>query len=83
MKIEKTLFGTLPDGRGVDKYTLTNKAGASVSLLSYGGIVNSIIMPDRDGNLDEIACGFDDIDSYEIPLKDKNIAYPYHKKRYG
>ena len=64
MKIEKTLFGTLPDGRGVDKYTLTNKAGASVSLLSYGGIVNSIIMPDRDGNLDEIACGFDDIDSY-------------------
>ncbi len=64
MKIEKKFFDNMPDGRAVDSYTLTNASGASVTVLSLGGIINRIFMSDRDGNLKDIACGFDDVNSY-------------------
>jgi len=48
---EKTLFGTMPDGSKVDKYTLRNARQMEVSILSYGGIIQSILVPDRSGEL--------------------------------
>ncbi len=64
MNISKELFGNMPDGREVFKYTFTNKSGASVSFLSLGGIIHKIFMPDRDGSLKDIACGFDTVEGY-------------------
>ena len=40
-------FGTLPDGRIVRSWTLSNAAGASLELIEYGGIVTRLRMPDR------------------------------------
>ena len=40
-------FGSLASGEPVEAYTLTNDAGASLTVLTYGGIVSSIRMPDR------------------------------------
>lgn len=64
MKTEKELFGKMPDGREVYKYTFTNKSGAGVSILSLGGIIHKIFMPDRDGRLKDIVCGFDTVEGY-------------------
>src|SRR5690348_2287242 len=42
------LFGTLSDGTPVHRWTL-QRAGVRVRILSYGGIVQSVEIPDRDG----------------------------------
>ena len=57
-------FGQLPDGQAVTQYTMTNSSGASVSLINYGGIVTSIIVPDKDGNMADVALGFDNLAGY-------------------
>ena len=64
MSIMKSKFGSLPCGAQVDQYTLTNKGGASVSILNYGGIVTKILVPDKDGKLGDVALGYDTIDGY-------------------
>ena len=64
MTFEKTLFGKLPCGAEVYAYTFTNNSGASVTILNYGGIINKLIMPDRDGKLADVICGFDEIEGY-------------------
>lgn len=57
------LFGTLPDGSPVRRWTL-ERAGVRVRVLSYGGIVQSVEVPDRDGRTADVALGFADLDGY-------------------
>jgi aldose 1-epimerase len=63
--VEKTPFGTTPDGKAVDKYTLTNTTGASVSIVTYGATLTNVMVPDKDGKLGDVALGFDDLAGYE------------------
>ena len=63
MKIEKSLFGYL-DERAVDAYRIENSGGAFVRILSMGGIVQQLWMPDRTGKLRDIVCGFDTVEGY-------------------
>lgn len=60
-------FGTLPDGRTVQKYTLDNGRGLTAVILNYGGIIQSLIVPDRDGKRDDVVLGYDTLEDY---LKD-------------
>ena len=62
--IKKESFGTLPDGTPVDLYTVTNSQGIEIRATNYGGIVVSLRVPDKKGNLDDIALGFDDLKGY-------------------
>ena len=64
MAITKKLFGQAPDGRDVTMYTMTNKSGASVSILDWGAIITSIIVPDKDGVLADVALGGEDMGFY-------------------
>ena len=57
-------FGTLPDGRIVRSWTLSNAAGASLELIEYGGIVTRLRMPDRAGILADLVLGFDTLAPY-------------------
>lgn len=61
--LETTEFGTL-DGQPVKLFTLRNESGAEVGIIEYGGIVTSLEVPDRDGNLGDVVLGFDDLESY-------------------
>lgn len=45
-------------------FTLTNKHGIEVSAITYGGIITSIKIPDRNGALADIVLGFNSIDEY-------------------
>ncbi|MGH6946674.1 MAG: hypothetical protein ACREDZ_05050, partial [Kiloniellales bacterium] len=62
--IEKTTFGSLPDGTAVELYTLKNDGDMSVAILTYGGIVHAINVPDRTGATGNVALGFSKLDGY-------------------
>ncbi|MDX5481516.1 MAG: galactose mutarotase [Hymenobacteraceae bacterium] len=64
MEIKKESFGAAPDGQEVHLYTLTNASGMTVKITNYGAIVTSIITPDREGNMGEVALGFDNVNGY-------------------
>lgn len=64
MSITTRPFGQTGFGQAVTMYTMTNRQGASVSVIDYGGIVTSICVPDRDGVMADVALGFDTIDGY-------------------
>jgi aldose 1-epimerase len=63
-QVTKQAFGKTADGRDIQLYTLTNKNGMTVAITNYGGIVQSIKTPDRNGKLDDIVLGFDTVDGY-------------------
>ncbi|MFI6033060.1 aldose epimerase family protein [Streptomyces sp. NPDC051315] len=56
-------FGTLSDGTPVRRWTL-ERAGVRVRILSYGGIVQSVEVPDRAGRTANVVLGFADLDGY-------------------
>ncbi|MEU5280151.1 aldose epimerase family protein [Streptomyces asoensis] len=56
-------FGTLSDGTVVRRWTL-ERAGTRVRVLSYGGIVQSVEVPDREGNAADVVLGFADLEGY-------------------
>ncbi|MEW2403717.1 aldose epimerase family protein [Streptomyces sp. NPDC046862] len=57
------LFGTLPDGTSVHRWTL-ERGGVRVRVLTYGGIVQSCEVPDREGRVSDVVLGFADLDGY-------------------
>jgi aldose 1-epimerase len=62
--VTKKPFGTLPDGRVADLYTLKNGKGARVTITNYGGIVVSLEAPDKTGKLADVVLGFDTLADY-------------------
>lgn len=62
--ITKEPFGQTADGAEVSLYTLTNQSGMTVQITNYGGIVTSIVTPDRDGNPGDVVLGFTDLEGY-------------------
>lgn len=57
-------FGVLPDGREVSVFTLRNANGIEVRIIDYGGIVLSILAPDREGTFTDITLGYDNLEGY-------------------
>ncbi len=62
-KQNEMFFGKLKNGENVYKYLLKNDK-CEVELITYGGIITSIKVPDLNGNLIDVALGFNDFDSY-------------------
>lgn len=56
--------GYLSTGEPVERHTLANAAGASVEVLTLGGIVTALRVPDRDGVLADVVLGFDHLAGY-------------------
>jgi aldose 1-epimerase len=62
-------FGITPDGVAVDRFTLTSAGGVTITVLSYGGVIQSVFAPDRSGALADVTLGYDSLDGY---LRDKS-----------
>lgn len=62
-KPAKELFGTLPDGTPVHRWTVA-AGGTRLRVLSYGGIVQALDLPDRHGRYANVSLGFDNLDDY-------------------
>ncbi|WP_078552552.1 aldose epimerase family protein [Bacillus alkalicellulosilyticus] len=63
MKVSKSIFGEF-NGQPVDAYTISNSNNMTFTCISYGCIITSILTPDRNGNVEEVTLGFDDLPNY-------------------
>lgn len=62
--VTKSAFGTTPGGQSVELYTLRNRKGAEAKIMTHGGIVTSLRMPDHNDTLGEIVLGCDEFEPY-------------------
>lgn len=60
----KSTFGKLPDGRTVPAVTLSNGHGVSATVLAYGAILQSLIMPDAKGQKADVVLGYSNLQQY-------------------
>lgn len=66
MAITSREFGKNEKGELVTLYTMTNAVGASVSMIDYGATLQSIIVPDCEGEMADVITGFDTMDGYLV-----------------
>lgn len=57
-------FGNTTDGMAVQIYTLCNRDGMEARIMTYGGIVESLKVPDRNGRLGDVVLGYDNLAGY-------------------
>ena len=63
--IDERPFGVTKEGKKVSEFILTNSTGMRIGILTLGGILRTIEVPDRAGRNADIALGFDTLTSYE------------------
>jgi aldose 1-epimerase len=67
LSVTKSSFGNLPasmGGTAIDRYKLRNGRGMCVSIITYGGIIQKLSVPDRHGDKANVTLGFKDIAGY-------------------
>jgi aldose 1-epimerase len=64
VSVSKAPYGTLADGTEIDRYTLANRRGMTVRIITYGGVITEINTPDVRGRLANVALGFDNLADY-------------------
>ena len=74
MKTTQTDFGVL-DGETIHQYTLENDNGLTVKISNYGATITSILLPQKEGNTEEIVCGFDSFNGYFSDAYKANAPY--------
>ncbi|MSR54365.1 MAG: galactose mutarotase [Gemmataceae bacterium] len=62
--ITKKPYGKMPDGTAIEEYTLTNKSGMTMKVITYGGIVTELHVPDKDGKLADVCLGCSSLEEY-------------------
>jgi aldose 1-epimerase len=62
--VSRAPFGTTPDGKAVNLFTLTNRHGLELRVLNYGGIIVSLSVPDRKGDVADVVLGHDSLQDY-------------------
>lgn len=75
MKLQKSKFGSLADGREAALFTLENDRNVKIKITNYGGIITCIETPGKNGEVDNIACGFEKLETYLGP--EYQGGYPY------
>jgi aldose 1-epimerase len=65
LSVTREPYGSTADGTAVELFTLTNANGMVVRFTSYGGIITSVEVPDRQGEFDNVTLGFDSLEGYQ------------------
>jgi aldose 1-epimerase len=63
--VVKEPYGKLEDGTAIERYSLKNKHGLLARIITYGGILTELHVPDREGKLGDIVLGFETLADYE------------------
>jgi aldose 1-epimerase len=70
-----TPFGTTPAGTDVLLYTLQNAHGARATISTYGGILTSLLVPDKNGELGNVVLGFDSLSGYTDEVYQQEMPF--------
>jgi aldose 1-epimerase len=62
--ITREVFGTLPDGRAVERVVLHGTGGFEARIMTFGAALQALIVPDRDGFCDDVVLGHDNLAGY-------------------
>jgi aldose 1-epimerase len=62
--VRKAAFGKTKEGVAVEIYTLTNRAGMTAKIMTYGATLTELTVPDRNGTLADVVLGFDTLEPY-------------------
>ncbi|MFJ4346509.1 aldose epimerase family protein [Pseudomonas sp. NPDC089401] len=65
LSTEHKAFGQTNDGTVVDQYILRNSQGMQATVITYGGVLQSLMVPDRHGKVEDVVLGFDDVQGYQ------------------
>jgi aldose 1-epimerase len=63
-RITKDVFGTLPDGRKVERIVLRGERGFEARIITHGAVIQALIAPDANGSCDDVVLGHDAFDGY-------------------
>ncbi len=62
--ITRKPFGKMPDGQEVEEFRFQNSSGLSANVITYGGIITQLHVPDARGKLTDVVLGFDNLAQY-------------------
>lgn len=62
--VTSAVFGTMPDGREIKSFTLVNSNGLEMTAITYGGIITSLKVPDKNDTMEDIVLGYDNLQGY-------------------
>jgi aldose 1-epimerase len=62
--VEKSSFGLTPKGDSIESYKLKNQKGMEVNIMTYGGIITSLKVPNKSGISEEVVIGFSNLEQY-------------------
>ncbi|OXB02802.1 aldose epimerase family protein [Flavobacterium pectinovorum] len=63
--IEKSSYGTTAKGEKVDSYKLKNQNGMEVDIITFGGRITDLKVPNKEGVSENVVIGFDNLAQYE------------------
>lgn len=64
MSVKKELFGTTGDGVEIYRFWLENAGGMRAGIINYGAILVNLLVPDKDGNVEDVVLGYDTLEAY-------------------
>ncbi|MFV8374783.1 aldose epimerase family protein [Flavobacterium sp. LB1P71] len=67
VSIAKAVYAKTDKGEQVDRYTLKNQKGMEVNIITYGGIISSLKVPNKAGVSEEVVIGFNSLEQYMKP----------------
>lgn len=62
--IAKSLFGSTPEGNEVNLYRIINSTGSELSVINYGGIIQSLKVPDKHNVFTNVVLGYNTLTEY-------------------
>lgn len=62
--LKRTDFQSVVNGDSTDLYLLKNANGMEVTVTNYGGRIVSVMVPDKEGNMQDVVLGYDSIADY-------------------
>lgn len=81
--IERRSFGTTKDGKEAFLYILKNKNGMEAHILDYGAALVRLYVPDKEGRIEDIVLGYDDVSGYEVNDSSQSVVVGRVANRIG
>jgi len=65
MHITKSFYGTSREGQRINSFELKNGNKIEIQIIEFGAILTGVKTPDKNGHMDDITLGYDDLDGWE------------------